>query len=125
MSVDFCKRLLLSNPNELYNTYVECDCSICTKIKFNEIDLDVYLGNKKEIEMIEKKETINHPSHYNKGIEVIEFIDSWDLGFYEGNIIKYVTRYPHKNGIEDLKKAKWYLDRLIHIIDNKDPKDPE
>ncbi len=99
-----------------------CHCYICNQFKFDQIDLDVYLGNKKEIEVVEKKETINHPSHYNKGIEVIEFIDSWDLGFYEGNIIKYVTRYPHKNGIEDLKKAKWYLDRLIEIIDNKDPK---
>ncbi len=62
----------------------------------------------------EAKETVDHPEHYNKGIEVIDFIDSWDLDFTAGNIIKYVARHKHKdNPLEDLKKAKWYLDRLI------------
>lgn len=60
------------------------------------------------------KETINHPNHYNKGkIEVIDFIEDQKLGFKAGNVVKYVSRYRYKNGLEDLKKAKWYLDRLI------------
>src|SRR6266446_3553493 len=43
------------------------------------------------------EDKINHPAHYNTGsIEVIDAIDSWELGFYEGNIIKYVARYKHK-----------------------------
>ena len=53
-------------------------------------------------------------SHYQKNeIQPIDIIDANKLGFYEGNIIKYVLRYKNKNGIEDLKKAKWYLDRMI------------
>ena len=66
-----------------------------------------------------QKETVDHPSHYNQGIEVIDFIDSWDFNFTVGNIIKYVSRHKHKeNPLEDLKKAKWYLDRLIKKYEN-------
>ena len=68
---------------------------------------------------VKKVEMINHPSHYNQGkIECIDYIDDVlkdDYGFYIGNIIKYVTRYKGKNGLEDLTKAKWYLDRLVSI----------
>lgn len=56
---------------------------------------------------------VEHPKHYNKGIEVWDYTDSWNMDFLEGNIIKYVTRYKHKNGVEDLKKAKQYIERLI------------
>lgn len=60
-------------------------------------------------------EKVNHPEHYNKGIEVIDFIDSWDMDFSTGNVIKYVSRHKHKdNPLEDLKKAKWYIERLIN-----------
>ena len=61
------------------------------------------------------KEAVNHPSHYNQGkIEVIDAIEDWDLNFCEGNVIKYAARHRHKSEpLEDLKKAKWYLDRLI------------
>lgn len=64
-------------------------------------------------------EKVNHPKHYNKGIEVWDYTDSWKMDFLEGNIIKYVTRYKHKNGIEDLKKAKQYIERLIEREVNK------
>ena len=56
------------------------------------------------------------PNHYafDEGvIECIDYIESHAFDFVEGNVIKYVTRYQHKNGTEDLKKARWYLDRLI------------
>lgn len=58
---------------------------------------------------------VNHPKHYNTGkIEVIDAIEDWQLGFCDGNVIKYVSRHRHKGKpIEDLKKAKWYLERLI------------
>lgn len=60
------------------------------------------------------KESINHPDHYTIGIEVYDFIESWKLGFAEGNIVKYVARSEHKGSpLDDLKKARWYLDRLI------------
>ena len=67
------------------------------------------IWRKKEWEEAEKIS----PSYYKKGIEVTDFILSNDLGWCEGNIIKYVIRYKAKNGLEDLEKAKWYLEKLI------------
>ena len=59
-------------------------------------------------------EKVNHPQHYQSGVmEVIDIIDAFQLNFYEGNVIKYLLRHDRKDGIYDLKKAKWYLDRLI------------
>lgn len=60
-------------------------------------------------------DTVNHPSHYTQGeIEVIDFIEDQALGYHAGNIIKYIARYRHKGTpLEDLKKAAWYLSRLI------------
>ena len=64
---------------------------------------------------------VDHPPHYNTGqIEVIDFIVDQNLGFHEGNIVKYICRAKHKNNeLEDLKKACWYLEHLIRI---KQPK---
>ena len=71
-------------------------------------------SEKNILSVSEIKDNINHPSHYTYGkMEVIEVIDAFDCNFEQGNIIKYVLRYKHKNGIEDLKKAQWYLDHLI------------
>lgn len=69
-----------------------------------------------------KEEKVHHPDHYNKGIEVIKYINSWEMDFLEGNIIKYVTRYKNKNGVEDLKKAKQYLDWLIEREEKENDK---
>jgi len=63
----------------------------------------------------EKKERVIHPEHYNKGIEMWDYAYTHKLDFFEGNIVKYVTRWKTKNGIEDLKKAKQYLDKLIQL----------
>jgi len=55
-------------------------------------------------------------SHYKKcTIQPVEFIFANDIPFIEGNIIKYITRHRDKNGIEDLKKAKHYIDLLIEL----------
>ena len=65
-----------------------------------------------------KSDMVNHPPHYNKqGIECIDAISA-ALGegmeyYLQGNIMKYLWRYRYKNGVEDLKKAKWYLDKMI------------
>ncbi len=56
---------------------------------------------------------INNPSHYTQGIECIDYVESHNMDFCQGNAIKYLTRYKHKNGLEDLKKAAWYVARLI------------
>ena len=64
---------------------------------------------------------VDHPSHYNHGkIEVIDAIDAWNLGFYEGNIVKYIVRSKHKgNRLQDLEKALWYLERLVGLEQEK------
>lgn len=61
---------------------------------------------------------INHPSHYNRGkIEVIDFIEDQGLSFHLGNVIKYIARAGSKGDkLEDLKKARWYLDRYINEV---------
>ena len=63
------------------------------------------------------EEQVNHPSHYVKGIEPIEVIESWNLNFSLGNAIKYILRSPYKGKqIEDLEKARWYIDREINRL---------
>lgn len=66
---------------------------------------------------------VNQPQHYCQGgIETIEAIEASmsDLafrGFLKGNIMKYLWRYEHKNGAEDLRKAQWYLNRLVAHVE--------
>lgn len=66
---------------------------------------------------------VNRPSHYTDGkIEVIDFIEDKQLGFCLGNAIKYIARAGKKNPdkeIEDLEKARWYLDRHINNLKTK------
>lgn len=57
---------------------------------------------------------VNHPQHYQHGIEPIDYIESHNLNFNLGNVIKYVSRAQFKGTeLQDLKKAKWYLEREI------------
>lgn len=66
------------------------------------------------------KDNIN-PSHYKQGnIEVIDFILDQKFSYIEGNVVKYISRYKKKNGLEDLKKAQWYLNRVIEEYINED-----
>lgn len=71
-----------------------------------------------------KEDIVNKPSHYNHSkFETIDVIKEWGgkdhyEGFCWGNVIKYTSRYKHKNGLEDLKKARYYLDRLIESKNN-------
>lgn len=68
-------------------------------------------------------DNVNHPSHYTFG--GIELIDVWEAtmsnealqGLYKGNVMKYLWRYEHKNGLEDLRKAEFYLKRLIATVE--------
>lgn len=55
-----------------------------------------------------------NPSHYSRwAIEPWDFIQANNLDFFRGNIIKYIMRHDRKNGLEDLRKARVYLDRMI------------
>lgn len=64
------------------------------------------------------EDVINHPSHYTRGkIEVIDFIEDQQLPYHLGNVIKYIARAGYKGDkLEDLKKARWYLDRYINGV---------
>ena len=64
------------------------------------------------------KEMVNHPIHYNMGIEAIDYIESHSMNFNIGNVIKYITRAKHKGTeLQDLKKALWYLIREINRLE--------
>ena len=97
-------------------------------------------GNVLDIQMKEPRESfnscrarnglhmVNHPSHYKakNGMEVIDVIEAFTANLkgyeaiYTGKVIKYICRWKEKNGLEDLKKAQWYLNRLIkNIEENK------
>jgi fatty acid-binding protein DegV len=63
----------------------------------------------------EDSDPVNHPAHYaQSGLEPITAIDAWELGFSLGCAVKYIARAEHKGTpLEDLKKARWYLDHEI------------
>lgn len=62
------------------------------------------------------EDLVNSPRHYTQGtIEVIDFILDQRMSYMQGNVVKYVSRYKHKNGLEDLKKAEWYIKKLIEV----------
>ena len=70
----------------------------------------------------QKNDEVNHPSHYNNGkIECIEAIEAASTqeefeGYLRGNVLKYVWRFKYKDNIKDLRKARWYLDKLIEKV---------
>lgn len=66
-------------------------------------------------------EAINHPAHYGGDTvyEAIKVIEAWDLGFHLGNTVKYISRAGKKDPakeLEDLEKAKWYLEKKIALL---------
>ena len=71
-----------------------------------------------EQEGLVEHDAVNHPSHYPRGkIEVIDFIEDQQLPYHLGNVIKYIARAGHKGDkLEDLQKARWYLDRYINEV---------
>lgn len=71
------------------------------------------------------KDNVNHPSHYTQGkVECIDALESATIGksgieaVCVANVIKYLWRYEEKNGVEDIKKAKFYLNRLLATLEN-------
>ena len=65
---------------------------------------------------------VDHPSHYggDQAYETIKVIEAWQLGFSLGNAVKYISRAGKKGDeIEDLKKARWYLERRISQLESK------
>ena len=81
-------------------------------------------GSMKKIEF-HNVDNVNKPAHYGRGdIECIDYIkdiltDEELIGYYRGNVAKYLHRWRYKNGLEDLKKARWYLEALIQLQSRK------
>lgn len=87
--------------------------------KKKEVAVEQQTIEEPEVKVVELKEdVINHPSHYTRGkIEVIDFIEDQQLPYHLGNVIKYIARAGYKGDkLEDLKKARWYLDRYINEV---------
>lgn len=70
-------------------------------------------------------EQVNHPKHYggaDNPYEAIKVIEAWNLGFCLGNTVKYISRAGKKETdktVQDLEKAKWYLDKEIEKLKSK------
>lgn len=106
------------------------NCSKCWReavkdIKFKD-DIEKEFIEAMNKQPIIVSDSVNHPSHYTQGkYEVIDYIEDKlskeELqGYCVGNVLKYVSRFKHKNGLEDLKKAEWYLNRLITNMEGKE-----
>jgi len=82
---------------------------------------DTYIEKHREVEKELTQDTVNHPSHYNAGgVECIEAIEAQLTkeeyrGYLKGNVAKYLWREKQKGGTESLRKAQWYLSRLIEL----------
>lgn len=79
----------------------------------------IYAGD-----MSDPSDAIDHPAHYggDTTYEVIKVLEAWGLGFHLGNTVKYIARAGKKNPtkeVEDLKKARWYLDRKIQQLEER------
>lgn len=77
-------------------------------------DCEYCIARKQGVDMV------NHPPHYTKGrIDVLDFIEDQKFGYLDGQIIKYISRYRYKGQpLEDLRKAQFYLNRLIAAEEN-------
>ena len=101
--------------NKCYNWYKELDPAACENAK------DSCCNKEPNVDMV------NHPSHYTQGgIECIDALKAATVSktgieaVCTANAIKYLWRYEEKNGIEDVKKARWYIDRLIKELEEKE-----
>ena len=101
--------------NKCYNWYKELDQAVCENSE------DSCCNKEPNVDMV------NHPSHYTQGgIECIDALKAATVSktgieaVCTANAIKYLWRYEEKNGIEDVKKARWYIDRLIRELEEKE-----
>lgn len=90
-------------------------------IKRAEVANGAYWSDPQEEEVVQ--DNVNNPKHYGQGdIECIDYIKDFlsfeeYIGYLRGITAKYLHRWRHKNGLEDLKKAQWYLNRLVREVE--------
>lgn len=110
-SVGFSNHVYIEEPTDVYS-------DISWEDKEPRL---IYRISKEDYDLIENLDNINNPLHYHKnGTDVIGFAEAQfskeeQKGFHRINAIKYITRYDRKNGVEDLNKAKFYIDKLIEM----------
>lgn len=66
---------------------------------------------------------VNPPHYADHTVAPIDLIEAYNLDFSLGNVVKYVARHREKNGLEDLKKARWYLNRAIERMEKQNATD--
>ena len=112
------------SPKDNQPEKVDESTPVISKMETTVKEISIKKDDIKDISVITDKKhnaisnVIDHPSHYNRGkIEVIDFIEDQGLSFHLGNVIKYIACAGSKGDkLEDLKKARWYLDRYINEV---------
>ncbi len=103
--------------------FAQFEVMVCDMVRFESMQCD-YITKKEEVD---SNDMVNHPKHYIQGgLETIDVIAAFTQGL-EGieavctaNAIKYICRWKNKNGVEDLKKAQWYINHLIAKLEGGD-----
>lgn len=110
------------------------ECQMCVTMEQDFYDGQLVMPSPSQwispIEGMKKEDLVNHPKHYKteSGLETIDVIEAFTDGLEgieatdTGNIIKYICRWKKKNGLQDLKKAQWYLNHLINKVEEKEKK---
>lgn len=80
------------------------------RLQVEEPELDSYIP---ELDAPRDKQVGGKHYHQGKGIQPWDIIEAWELDFWEGNVVKYILRWKHKDGVQDLEKARHYLDYII------------
>ena len=112
------------HPAIVNGKLVKCEglsCDVCDLNKYHEgchtctQEFLFWLYSEAEPEKEANEDNpVNHPSHYtDENIEIIDYIEDKKLGFCLGNAFKYLYRCMRKNGLEDIKKAHWYINKFI------------
>lgn len=121
------KRESLNNPVAMpaHYGYELCEPDVKYEQSSGVYSLEEYFRGLNKVTMAdEARDQQVGGSHYRKGGEIQpwDIIKAWELDFWEGNVVKYVLRWKHKDGVQDLKKARHYLDYLIEQGEKHDLK---
>lgn len=114
----------MKNPVAMPYPYGDTNIYMYTGDPPENFTLEEYFKGLTKVTMADDKDMVNSPAHYTQGdiecidaiAQVVKDLDGMDA-MCTGNAIKYLWRWKHKNGVEDLKKAVWYLQRMIDSYD--------